>query len=349
MPGPATAYLDDLETLPSPSHSPMPAASAPPASVDEQPTLPTPPSRVPAQQGPPLDPSLLRLQPGTRLGDRWSIGRRLGAGGTSVVFAAEDLELGRWVALKVLAADPTRGQLLERFHRELAIARRLEHPNIVRMFGEGQVDGLRWLSMELLTGVDLKQHLARGPLSLTETMRLLLHACAALGHAHAHGVLHRDVKPANLFLTRTHLLKLTDFGHARPTGTSALTQAGLLVGTPEFMSPEQVTADRPLTPACDLYALGVVAYQMLTGTTPFRHPQVLPLLMMHLRERPRPLVERRPDVPPGLAALVHRMLEKDPAARPPSADAIRAELRTLWPEVHAREVPRLRALGGSAA
>ncbi|MCY1016210.1 serine/threonine-protein kinase [Pyxidicoccus sp. MSG2] len=283
----------------------------------------------------PLPPSpLVRgLMPGQVVAERYRVERWLGAGGSATVYEATDLRQDLRVALKVLAVPHAHDALVARFHQEVEHVRALEHLNILRVFDAG-VDGERhYLTMELLEGTDLRQLLAERRATRAEALRWLTHATVALEHAHGRGVLHRDVKPANLFITRTGVLKLMDFGLAKSTHVVGATAQGAVLGTPEYMAPEQVMGNPPVSPATDLYALGVVAYELLTGQLPFRHEQPVPLMFLHVQQAPVPPRTLCPDLPAPFEHVVMKLLEKRPGDRYPDAASLRAALGRLWPWV----------------
>jgi serine/threonine-protein kinase len=280
----------------------------------------------------PLPEAVVRgLVPGQVLGGRYRVEKWLGAGGSATVYAVTDLKEGLRVALKLLAVPHAEPQLVARFRKEVAHARALEHVNILRVFDEG-VDGDRYfLTLELLEGMDLRQRLLAGRPTLAEALRWLTHATVALEHAHGRGVLHRDVKPANLFVTRTGVLKLMDFGLAKSAHAPGTTSQGAVLGTPEYMAPEQVMGSPPVSQATDLYALGVVAYELCTGQLPFRHSQPVPLMFLHVQEAPVPPRTLCPRIPEPLERVVLKLLEKRPEDRYGSATELRSALAKLWP------------------
>ncbi len=275
-----------------------------------------------------LRPSFEPLDVGAMVADRYRLEARLGIGGMAEVFRAFDTELGESVAVKVftLAADDP--QLLQRFRQELMVARQLAHPNIVRLYDIGTHQGRKFLTMELLTGQDL-DHLLRAPMELRDAVGYLVQACAGLDAVHARGIVHRDIKPDNLFVTDGGVLKVMDFGIAKQRTGAALTVAGFMAGTPEYMAPEQIQDFGTVTGLADVYALGIVAYRMFTGRVPFTHTEIMPLLMMHITQAPRPMRELDPSIPDDLDELVLRMLEKDPAKRVQGCRDVARELRRI--------------------
>lgn len=266
---------------------------------------------------------------GLVLGGRYSIERRLGAGGSGVVYEALDLVLGEPVALKFLlgaAHDPI---AIERFRREIRLARRLSHPNIVRVYDLGEERGTVYLSMELLHGLSLRA-LPRAALSPRRVADIVAQAAEALGAAHQQEVVHRDIKPENLFLTDEGRVKLMDFGIARASDLPDGPEPEVVFGTPTYMAPEQVRGAASCVPASDQYALGIVAYELLTGQPPFQHPEVKGLLRMHAEQAPAPASSREPALSAEVDPVLARALAKRPADRFPSCpDFARALARAL--------------------
>jgi tetratricopeptide (TPR) repeat protein/aminoglycoside phosphotransferase (APT) family kinase protein len=268
----------------------------------------------------------LRAQIQKTLGATYTIDRELGGAGMSRVFAAEETSLGRRVVVKVLPPELAADVSVERFRREIRVVARLQHPHIVPLLAAGEAGGLLYYTMPFVEGESLRARLATtGELPVSEAVRLLRDVADALGYAHRHGVVHRDLKPDNILLDEGHAL-VADFGVAKAlssaTDVGTLTSIGVALGTPAYMAPEQGLADPHVDHRADLYAFGVVAYEMLTGEAPFagRPPQAQ--LSAHISESAEPLARRRPGVPPDLAALVMRCLEKRPADRPQSATEV---------------------------
>jgi eukaryotic-like serine/threonine-protein kinase len=259
-----------------------------------------------------------------RFASQYQLERELGRGGMGVVFLARELSLDRLVAIKVLpphlAADAT---LRERFLREARTAAQLSHPNIVPIYRADVLDDVAWFAMGFIDGESLAERLqARGPLPPAEVVRFLREAAWALAYAHARGVVHRDVKPENIMVERgSGRVVVTDFGIARDTRASGLTADGMVMGSVHYMSPEQV-AGGELDGRSDLYALGVVAFRLLSGRLPFDAPQASAVLLMQATKAAPSLREVAPTVPTALAAVVDRCLRKDPAERYPHGEAL---------------------------
>jgi serine/threonine-protein kinase len=257
---------------------------------------------------------------------RYVIRRKLGSGGMAVVYLAEDQELGRRVALKLLderhAADE---QFVERFRREAQSAAGLNHPNIVSIFDRGLAEGTYYIAMEYLDGRTLKELLVRnGPTPIPIAIDYARQILGALAFAHRGGIVHRDIKPHNIVVGSDGRLKVTDFGIAR-SGASQMTEAGSIVGTAQYLSPEQARG-APVDPRSDLYSLGVVLYEMLTGKVPFTGDTPVEIAMKHLSQVPEPPSALRPEVPHDLDAVVMRALAKDPDQRYGTAEEMEADL-----------------------
>lgn len=256
---------------------------------------------------------------------------RLGAGGMGVVFRAVHLPSGREVALKILPpALSANRKLVARFEREMAILKKLDHPNITRYYGGGKINGQQFYAMQLMHGGTLEDELRRkGRLTWERTIDYGIQICAALDHAHSHGVIHRDLKPANLFLTEQQRIVLGDFGIARDTDATALTAAGYTVGTYAYMAPEQITGKVPVSPKIDLYALGCVLFEMLTGRPPFQGQTQPELLYQHVHKKPPRVAEFAFDCPVWLEDLILQLLAKDPRERPHDAPFVEMKLREV--------------------
>ncbi|MFM7057128.1 MAG: serine/threonine-protein kinase, partial [Planctomycetota bacterium] len=234
-----------------------------------------------------------------------------------------------------------------RFEREIGILKRLSHPNIVRYYGGGLHEGQRWYAMELIDGGALSQLLKRrGHLNPEQTIEAGRQLCAALEHAHNAGIIHRDLKPGNLFITRRGRIKLGDFGIARDTEASPLTAAGKTVGTYAYMAPEQIRGSTLISRKTDLYAVGCVLYELLTGQTPFLADNPAEMLLAHMENEPFPVREKCPACPPALDQLILRLLEKEPDDRPFDALAVHTELTEIAASLKA---PAADVAGESAA
>ena len=287
-----------------------------------------------------------RLDAGFRLGDRYTLDSKIASGGMGDVWEATDEVLARSVAVKVMRAT-TDGEpvFAERFRNEALYTANLCHPNIATVYDYGEDDGLAFLVMELVPGEPLSAIVQRrGPLSPTEVRSIMGQAALALGAAHEAGVVHRDVKPGNIIVSPDGVAKLTDFGIARAADGSGQTLTGEVLGTPHYLSPEQALGE-PATGSSDLYALGVVAHEMLTGRRPFEKNTPVATALSQVNDPPPPLPDH---VPSELRALIEQCLAKAPAARPRSA----AELgdRLGLPEAGpSTEVSVARDVLGSAA
>jgi len=262
------------------------------------------------------------------LAPTFDVDREIGRGGMGIVYRAVDRRLKRAVAVKVLPPDLAfRADIRTRFLNEAETAAQLTHPNIVPIYSVDERDGLVYFVMAFVEGQTLAQRLtaAGGPLPVEEARRILRDVASALAYAHAHGVIHRDIKPDNILLPSdgAHVM-VTDFGIARAVTSgldSRLTATGVVIGTPTYMSPEQCAGDRELDGRSDLYSLGVVAYQMLSGSVPFSGSGTAAILVKQLSEAPVPLSQRSPSVPPALSAATMRLLAKNPDQRFPNAAA----------------------------
>ncbi len=271
-----------------------------------------------------------RLQ--AALGTAYRLERELGGGGMSRVFVAEEVALARKVVVKVLPPEMGAGLNAERFRREIQLAASLQHPHVVPLHAAGRTDDLVWYTMPLIEGESLRAKLAReGELPITETVKILRDVADSLAYAHTHGVVHRDIKPDNVLISGRHAV-VTDFGVAKAlseaTGESSLTSVGVALGTPSYMAPEQAAADPHVDHRADIYALGAMAYEMLTGHPPFSgSPQMV--LAAHVTQAPEQITARRTSVPSALATLIMRCLEKKAADRWQSASELHQQLELM--------------------
>src|SRR3989441_6357815 len=272
-----------------------------------------------------------RLQ--SALGDAYRIERELGGGGMSRVFLAQETALKRQVVIKVLPPEMAAGVNVERFRREVELAASLQHPYIVPLLLSSASGDLLYYTMPLVEGESLRAKLARqGELPVSETIRVLADVADALAYAHAHGVVHRDIKPDNVLISGKHAV-VTDFGVSKAlstaTGKATLTSIGVALGTPAYMAPEQAAADSSTDHRADIYALGVVAYELLTGHPPFSGLSAQQVLAAHVTEPVTPVRRRRATVPPALETLVMHCLEKHAADRPQTAGEVLRALEAM--------------------
>jgi DNA-binding SARP family transcriptional activator len=267
------------------------------------------------------------------LADRYTIERAIGSGGMAIVFLADDLKHERKVAVKVLRPELAATLGAEQFHQEIKIAAQLTHPHILTLIDSGDADGFFYYVMPYIEGESLRDKLAHeGELGITEAVRILRDVVDALSEAHEKGVVHRDIKPDNVLLTKQHAL-VTDFGVAKAVshaaGRQQLTTAGVALGTPEYMSPEQATADPHVDHRADIYGVGAVAYELLTGRPPFLGTTPQMILSAHMTDHPEAVTKYRESVPPELERLVMKCLEKKAADRWQSAEELLPHLEAL--------------------
>ncbi|MGD0791709.1 MAG: protein kinase [Terriglobales bacterium] len=307
--------LSDAPTLP--HGSPIPGAT---------PALPY------ARQAPPSTSisAFQSLQPGVLFGGRYEILGVLGQGGMGAVYKARDRELDRLIALKVirpeLATDPA---ILLRFKQELILSRNITHKNVVRIYDLGEADGIRFISMEYVDGEDLRTLLRRqGKFSPREAIAVVEQVCRALDSAHSEGVIHRDLKPQNIMRDKHGRIVVMDFGLARSLGDSGMTQTGAIVGTMEYMSPEQALGST-LDQRSDIFSVGLIFYELLTGKSPYEADTAIASLMKRTREPARPVSDVDTSVPKSLSAIVSRCLEREPANRYHSSVELLQQL-TTW-------------------
>ncbi len=282
-------------------------------------------------------------QSGDLIADRYELEELLGTGGMSSVFRAHDRQLDRRIAIKILyehyADDP---EYLERFRREARAVAKLSHPNIVTVIDRGDDDGRQYIVFEHVDGENLKELAVRsGPLPVRQALELALAVADGLAFAHEHGLVHRDVKPQNVLLSSEGEVKVTDFGIARSLHVEhGVTQTGTVLGTGEYLAPEQASG-KPVSPATDVYSLGVVLWELLAGDVPFTGQNFVAVALRHVNEPPPHLRERRPDVSPRLDAAIERALAKDPTRRFHSMAAFAKELRACLAEAEGGMPPPL--------
>jgi serine/threonine-protein kinase len=263
----------------------------------------------------------------------YDIERELGAGGMATVYLARDVKHDRKVAVKVLRPELAAAMGTDRFPREIRIAAKLSHPHILPLHDSGEHGGFLYYVMPFAEGESLRARVDReGQLPVPEVVRILRELVDALAYAHSHGVVHRDIKPDNVMLSGRHALVM-DFGVAKAvsdaSNTDRMTTAGIALGTPTYMAPEQASADPNIDHRADIYALGVLAYELLTGKPPFGGGSAHMVLSAHMMQRPRAIVEVRPSVPASLADMVMRCLEKEPSDRWQSAEQMLPVLEAL--------------------
>ena len=300
-----------------------PSAKSPTRSV-----VPTSAKKVPAKSGSDIH----------RMLGPFLIEKRLGVGGMGVVYKATYNKNGADVALKVMPLSLTANKLLvSRFQREMAILKKLKHPRIVQFYGGGEQNGQHFYAMEFIDGGSLADLLkSKGRLPWEQVIEYGVQICEALEYAHEHGVVHRDLKPANLFLGQDGKLRLGDFGIARDSDATALTASGSTVGTQAYMAPEQITGKQPISNKTDLYALGCVLFEMLTGRVPFSGATSMELLLKHINEPPAKIRTEVMDCPVFLEQVVMQLLEKHPDKRPHDALMVQVALEEVVERVAAK-------------
>jgi tRNA A-37 threonylcarbamoyl transferase component Bud32 len=281
------------------------------------------------------DPRRVVARLASALGDRYAIEREIAQGGMATVYLARDLRHDRRVAIKVLREELAAAVGAERFLAEIHVTASLQHPNILPLFDSGNADGLLWYAMPFVEGETLRSRLARERLlPVAEAVRIAREVADALDHAHAAGVVHRDVKPENVLLRDGHAL-VADFGIAlalEQAGGERITRTGLALGTPQYMAPEQAAGERALDRRVDVYAIGAMLHEMLAGEPPFAAPTRQAVVQRLMHEPPAALATRRPDVAPFIAAAVRRALAKRPDQRFASAAAFAAALLPVPPD-----------------
>ncbi len=271
-------------------------------------------SRATRAESPVASPGL-SLQPGNLIAGRYEILKLLGEGGMGAVYKARDQELDRLVALKVIRPELAgQSNVLARFKQELILARTVTHRNVIRIFDLGIADGCRFITMEFVEGRDLSSILEERKLSPEEAVKILCQVCSALEAAHVEGVVHRDLKPQNVMLEASGRVVVMDFGLARSMEASGLTQAGAIMGTPAYMSPEQAKG-LPADERSDIFSLGIILYRMLTGVVPFKAESALASLLLRTQGPPAPPMQLEPGIPQGLNDIVMKALATDPVNR----------------------------------
>src|SRR5271167_3656018 len=268
------------------------------------------------------------LAVGTVLGARYEILRLLGQGGMGAVYKAQDRELERFIALKVIRPElAVQPEILHRFKQELILARQVTHKNAIRIFDLGEADGIKFITMEYIEGHDVK-HIVdeQGKLKTEESVRIIEQVCLALEAAHAEGVVHRDLKPQNIMVeAKSGRISVMDFGIARSTEMGGMTQTGVMLGTPDYMSPEQVMGEH-VDARSDLFTLGVIFYQLLTGDMPYKADTVQASMFKRTRELPKRAIEADSTVPQFLSDLAEKCLQIDVNLRYQTAREIREDL-----------------------
>jgi serine/threonine-protein kinase len=261
---------------------------------------------------------------------RYEILEKLGEGAMGVVYRARNNSLGRIEAIKMLAAEMGgEEELHQRFRREAEAIGRLNHPNIVSVYDLGEEGGQLYMAMELLEGDDVRILVeSQADIPLADRVRILAQICDGLGYAHGRGVVHRDIKPANILITTGANAKILDFGLARVATRATITKRGVILGTPDYMSPEQAMG-QPIDHRSDIFSAGAVFYEFLTYQKPFRGKTLHSVLYQIISDSPDPVLTVAPDLPARLAAVVHRMMEKDPARRFESMEEIARRLRAI--------------------
>jgi serine/threonine-protein kinase len=283
------------------------------------------------------------------LAGQYTFERELGGGGMSRTYVAREHALNRLVVVKVLSPDLLAGISIERFRREVLLAAQLQHPHIVPVLIAGDAGGTPWFTMPYVEGDSLRRRLDRGAVPLAEAVSILRDVARALSYAHGHGIVHRDIKPDNVLLSGGSAT-VTDFGIAKAISAArtngdaqgtALTQAGMSIGTPAYMAPEQALGDPDTDHRADIYAFGVLAFELIAGRLPFQGTTPTKLLAAHMNEAPPDLLALRPDCPPALAALVASCLAKDAANRPQQASEMSRVLDTVTTSGSGTTIPAI--------
>jgi serine/threonine protein kinase len=261
---------------------------------------------------------------------RYEIVDKLGEGAMGVVYRARDTTLGRMLALKMLSTDLSgEEELHKRFNREVQAIGRLSHPNIVTVYDQGEADGHLYMAMELLEGQDLRAVIEKASdVSLSDRVRIMIEISLGLGYAHSKGVVHRDIKPANILVTRAGPAKILDFGLARLGAEGTITRRGVILGTPDYMSPEQAMG-KAVDNRSDIFSAGAVFYEFLTLEKPFKGKTLHSVLYQILSHEPTPVLTLNPDLPARLAAVIHRMMSKSPDKRYSTMEEVVRDLQAV--------------------
>jgi len=270
------------------------------------------------------------LPPAYVVADRYRLEKKLGSGGMAAVYEATDLELGERIAIKLFARGGTDPSMVSRFRQELALARQISHPNVVRLYDIGAHREVRFITMEILDGMDLADKLDASR-ELLRDLGYLIQVCEGVNCVHERGVVHRDLKPENLFVTNANVVKLMDFGIAKRTEAAKgnLTVEGFTAGTPAYMAPEQINDFKSATHLSDIYSIGVIAYRMFAGVLPFDHDNAMAVLVKHLNEVPAPPTTWDASIPEELEFFIMQLLEKEPGRRFQSCRELADDLRSL--------------------
>ena len=268
----------------------------------------------------------------TALEGRYQVLAELGRGGMGIVYQAYDKQLKEQVAIKLLSPLlSTDNEALERLTREVSLARRVTHPNVIRIHDIGEVNGLYYVSMEYFGGTNLKEHLKRsGPLSLLGAYQILSQMCSGLEAAHSQGVIHRDLKSQNVMVGPSSQIKIIDFGLARSVHLEGMTATGLIMGTPEYMSPEQVSG-KHVDERADIYALGVILFEMLTGRVPFTGDSPIAVGFQQLKDPPPSPRSINPQIPEEVEKIILKSLEKNPIHRYRNVEELRKDFELALP------------------
>jgi serine/threonine protein kinase len=280
----------------------------------------------------------------------YEVGELINVGTVGSVYLAIDKSSGNPVALKLLLANMSKNELVvARFEREMLVLSRLSHPHIVKYYGGGNDNGQLFYAMELLETGTLKELVeSTGALSWGEAASCCRQISSALQYAHNHGIVHRDLKPSNLFLNCDGTVKLGDFGTAHDAHAADLTAQGMVVGTHAYMSPEQIRGEQPITGQADLYALGCVAYELVSGQPPFRGTNFAQLMQQQLYESPAPLQQTAPHCPASMVEIIMQLLEKEAANRPFNARTVQGRMNEMLAEAFPLQEPTAADVGASS-